>query len=113
MSRFVSGNFTLNAQAFQAAHGFGTLPTFVRAVLVCTSNDAATGFVSGQESDLQIWFNVVIAVSASVWADTTNVYVNSPEVFVGSEADWLVCGPLTPASPTNFNNFRLKFYAES
>lgn len=59
------------------AHTLGVVPTKARVVLVCVTNDAATGYVAGAEMDLN---NILVAGSAftacSFFVDAAKVYIN-------------------------------------
>jgi len=92
------------------AHSLGVIPSYVRAVLVCVTNDAATGYGVGREIDLeQVGANFASFIHAFyVSSDSTNVYVqkvNSPNVELMRISDGAVY-----TSVTSTNNFRIKIY---
>lgn len=113
-SGFTSGLFTLNAATWTAAHGISSIPKKVRAVLICTVNDASSGLVVGQEMDVTSFFDPGDGVSAfSVTADATNITVGASVPIVGAEAGIFLDAPGGSGfvNVTSFNNFRLKIYA--
>lgn len=63
-------------QAINVAHELGTIPDWVRAVLVCTTNDAANGYAVGDVIDItSIGFNTPEQHAITSWgANATNVF---------------------------------------
>jgi len=117
VTKFASANVPLNnsSMTYTVAHGLGSKPPMVRAVLVCIANDGGTGDVIGDESDLCGWFNTNRLVPAfAVRADATNVVIalaNDPLVTNESFYSINPTNGDAPINPASFNNFALKIYA--
>ena len=113
-TKFASGNLALNAVTWSAAHGLSATPSKVRAVLVCTGADAASGYAIGDEifaSDVSN--SNALEPAFTVMANATNVQVASPVQPVGNEAQFFLATKTGSAyvNPSSFNNFAMKLYA--
>lgn len=109
---FASTNIPLTNEFFTVQHGLGATPSWVRVVVVCVTNDSNMGTSVGQEWDADAWFNQ----GGGTWvfgADATNCYCSLPGVPVGNEINYVLKIPFSEGneSPSDFNHFRLKFYA--
>lgn len=114
-SGFVSGLFTLSQVQWVVPHGLLAVPSNVQVVLHCTSNDAASGWVTGQEADIFDFSAPGDGIpNFSVTRDATNITVASDNQPVGNEGSIVFSGIVgnNPVSVTSFNNFRLKVYAK-
>lgn len=108
---FTSALFALTTNNWSAAHGLSAKPSQVRAVLVCVTNDANSGYKVGDEVDPPAIGNAKQVPQFG--ANATNVFASTTLTPVGSEGTYQVVqkdggGPIAPSS---YNNFRLKFYA--
>ena len=106
---FISGAVPLSPafRVFSIAHTLGYAPNFVFGWIVCTANDAATGFVAGQRVNLMTLFNSASGMlSCQIWADTLNIngYIADFDLS-GQSLLNVVTGDLT--SPTAWTNFSL------
>jgi hypothetical protein len=94
------------------AHGLSSAPRLVRAVVRCTANDAATGYVIGDEIDVSCWGEITGADEAlfAVYANATNVVVSRVS---NSAANAQVIPAVggNPVAPTALANFTPKVYA--
>lgn len=112
---FTSANAVLTAtNLINVAHGFPATPSKVRAVLVCTTNDAASGYLVGDEVECCYFFDPNNVIQPfSVKANATNVSLASNIIPVGNEISFQVIpnggGPAVQV--TSLNNFRAKIYA--
>jgi len=98
-------------------HGLDSVPAVVRGVLVCEAADINTGLLPGQEIDVLCLFEPVDpdsgkpAPAASVFADASNVYLNSSSIYPGNETNVIIANSGAPGVIQDFNNFKLKLYA--
>ncbi len=114
-TRFASANLALNVPSWSFNHTLGVAPSKVRAVLVCTVNDANSGYQVGDEIDVFGVFNSnTLAPAFTVNANTLQARVQSGEVPSGNEADYVMVHksgiPTGLASPSAFGNFAMKIY---
>jgi len=116
LNSFTSGLIAPPASAavVSVAHGLGATPKIVRVVLRCTSNDAGSGLVSGQEINVEAIYNTFSAANGnSVYADAVNVYWANATFYVGNQSS--ISLSKTDASGyvtiTSVNNFSIRFYA--
>lgn len=115
LASFTSPQFTLSQVLWSAAHGLGSVPSQVRLVIVCVSNDAMSGFSAGQEVESSSFYDANDNILEWTFgADATNVFARAGAQPVGNEANIFMVTPLGGGSNTvtNWNNFRLKFYAK-
>lgn len=117
VTKFASANIALDgaSTAYTVAHPLGATPPQVKAVLLCIANDAATGYLIGDETALTGWVNSSQTVPAFSRTDTaTDIIVSlAGSVLVGNESNYVIntrsgSGLVNPSS---FNNFALKVYA--
>lgn len=117
VTKFASADITLDgaSTAYTVAHPLGATPPQVKAVLLCIANDAATGYLIGDETALTGWVNSSQTVPAFSRTDTaTDIIVSlAGSVLVGNESNYVIntrsgSGLVNPSS---FNNFALKIYA--
>lgn len=90
------------------AHGLAAAPAMMDLRLLCTTNDAGTGMVAGQEIKSYCWFDAInLQFDFSIGADATKIYVNyTGDGGTNMRIDWN--GGLK--APTTLNNFALKIY---
>lgn len=104
-------------------HGLGAAPSFVRAVFVCTADDANWGLVAGQEIGIESIYEVDADVSSHIrplqlWADAENIYACPLELTLvtGNEGLFLTETGLGITGggldiPSSLAHFAVKFYA--
>lgn len=112
---FDSGNLALiSGSVFgivSAAHGLGSVPRAVRAVLVCTTADGA--FSAGDEVDATCWYNYGGGNhnACVVSCDATNVYARLTRV--RSDADGTILdGTAGTVSTLTAGSWALKLQAK-
>jgi hypothetical protein len=91
------------------AHGLGAMPSYLRAVLLCTTNDAGSATVAGQEVDADTMIdqnNSFIPFSSK--ADATKIYLSSESAPVGTNIYFAQGGVMSHM--TSLSNFSLKVY---
>jgi len=95
------------------AHGFAAVPTYLRLVLVCVSNDAATGYVTGDEVDLGASIAYVTAASTKpaflLSADATNVRMGCANF--GANGCRITKKDCSTVAEITYADWKLKFYA--
>lgn len=112
---FVSANTTFPVRGGTRifAHGLATLPSFVRAVLVCVTNDAATDYETTdgeiEAAAAMTMFGDGFHPQFTVRATATNVYVLRSTYNNGFYLPNMDTGFMTAA--TDVSNFKLKIYA--
>lgn len=113
-TKFVSANLVLNVQSWTLNHAFTIAPSKTRAVLVCTVNDANTGYQVDDEIDVAGFFDsTAVAPSFSVFSRASQQRCQSGVIPIGNEARFLVVHKNGGSwvNPTSFNNFAMKIYA--
>jgi hypothetical protein len=90
------------------AHGLGAKPSYLRAVLLCTTNDTASGTLAGQEIEVYNTWDVnnnnpIFGINS----DTSKIYLNSLAL---SGANMSVVLNTSIQSCTSMTNFSLKVY---
>jgi hypothetical protein len=89
-------------------YGLAAVPSFLRAVLLCTTNDAVTGMVAGQEVGIEAVLNYSVpATIFGVVVDSANIYLTY-DGSDSSDTTVAVFGVIRP--PSSFSNFSLKVY---
>jgi hypothetical protein len=108
---------TVPGLVYTFAHGLGTTPTFVRLILACTSNDAATGYNNGQILDSSLLTlgtsgASVASTGVKYFADNTNVYLTAIAPSSSDYVSWIVpTTGLAAVKPTVANNFQFAVVA--
>lgn len=98
-------------QPINAAHNLGYTPRFVRSVIVCVANDAATGLLAGDEIDGDSVFDSNLGSQwLSVGANGTHAWLSCTTTAEASLTFVVRAGGAT-ANPTSINNFRVRLYA--
>jgi hypothetical protein len=91
------------------AHGLSAKPTFIRAVLLCTANDAASQSVIGDELDVNCFYNTSdVSMMFLVKCDATNIHVWTSYLVAMEFA--VPLPPTAIGSFTSMTNFSLKVY---
>lgn len=93
------------------AHNLPQAPSFVRAALLCTTNDTGSGAVVGDEIDAATVYNTNLTQNlVQFGASPTEVIASVPSTY-GADCTvlWRAAGPSTL---TSLNNFSLKLYWE-
>lgn len=94
------------------AHGLGSTPSYVRAVLVCIANDAGTGAVVGDEISVESVFeNNLTAPNFGIKANAASVFLTNTDFFAGQEGAVYIITNGAATNATSVNNFGLKIYA--
>jgi hypothetical protein len=90
-------------------HGLASVPAFVRSVLICTTNDPASGALVGQELDISCFYNINNPdLPFGFGADATKIYL----IYAGDnagdcEVKWT---QITTYPISSFANFSMKVY---
>lgn len=97
------------------AHGLGVVPSKVRCVVKCISNDATSGLVSGQEVDVKDWVLATGGPLFSVVSDGTNIQINSVNTWDNGSVDQFTFvapagGAMSPG-PAGQNLYKFVVYA--
>lgn len=111
---FTSQQFTLSQVLWSAAHGLDSVPSQVRLVIVCVSNDAMSGFSAGQEVESSSFYDSNDnLLEWTFGADANNVFARAGSQPVGNETNIFVVasGGGGSVNVSSWSNFRLKFYA--
>jgi len=101
------------SRVYSIAHGLSVVPKYVRIVFLCVAPDANTGYVAGQEiSQTAVQSTFSPFPCPSYYDDSTTISAVNTAGFVGNESSWEVnrSDGLGVASPSDFNNFQMKFY---
>ncbi len=115
-TNFVSTNLPVTGigSLLTVPHNLGTNPAFVRGVLVCVTNDAATGWTTNREIDIGLvsenGSGSAYIQAYGISADATNIYVQRSSAGGGGFSLFSSSGG-TYVNPTSTNNFRIKLYA--
>ena len=116
VTNFTSVPATLGAVAITTQnHGLANAPKYVRAVMRCIVNDAASTYVVGDEVDCCYFMDTFNACQLfSIFANATQVGARSTLTITGNEAGVVVCtkGGGAKVHITSGNNWNLVIYAQ-
>lgn len=93
------------------AHGFGAKPRNVRVVILCTGNDAATGYVVGDELDINGWTEFTGAEEPLIGVKVDNTNIRIIRRANGGAVRVLPNAGGASTVPTSLANFVPKVYA--
>ena len=115
-TRFASANLSLNNQSWNLFQAFTVAPTKVRAVLVCTADDANSGYqaAAGDEIDVSGVFNAnTLNPAFTLIGNLQGVRCQSAVTPVGNEAQFFIVHKNggSYVNPSSFGNFAMKLYA--
>ncbi len=107
---FTSANIVVASGLTAVPHGLGSVPRYVRVVLVATAFDVGLGMQAGDEVDiLPFWQSSDGFPAFNFVAGPVNITISNDGFQAGNESSIVMGG--TGNNPANVNNFRFKIYA--